>query len=79
MNRISHITFLLSLGTWMIILLFCLIVTSCALNTDVNPELQNLPIETGGMYVSLGNMWPSHPSSGNAGKSSMQGLLDCMV
>ena len=44
-SRIFHNTLLLYLGPWMTILLLYLIVTSCALNTDMNPESQIFPIQ----------------------------------
>ena len=44
-SGIFHNTLLLYLGPWMTILLLYLIVTSCALNTDMNPESQIFPIQ----------------------------------
>ena len=58
---------------------FCLIVTSCDLNSDMYPASHSLTIETSDISVRMGMMWPSRASSGKAGKSSRHGFLDCLV
>ena len=78
-SGIFHHLLLLSLGTWVIILLFCLIVTSCALNSNVHPESQSLTTEKRELYVRLGMMWTSHDYSGKTSKSSIHEFLVCMV
>ena len=63
----------------MTILLLGFIVTCFDLNKSVHQALQILIIETSDLCVRLVNMWPSHDSSGKAGKLSKRGLIDCVV
>ena len=74
-SKIFYNPFLLSLGPWMIILTFCLIFTSFYLNSAVYLESYRFPIETSELFLILGMLWPSHASSGKAGKSSKKACL----
>ena len=79
MSGIFHNPFLLSIGTWIIILPLSLNLNPYDLNTGVHTTSQLLPIYTSDMCVRLGVMWTSLDLSGKAGKSSKLDLLGCMV
>ena len=63
----------------MVILPLILLVTYCDLESVVHTASRSFPIDISDMCVILIMMWPSHASSGKAGKSSKHGLIDCMV
>ena len=76
---ILHDTFLLSIITWMNMLLLCFVVNWCDLNTYLHLASQRLKIDTSELCMRLGKLCPSNASSDKYGKSSKQGLLDWMV
>ena len=75
MSGIFHNPLLLSIDPWMIILPLRLIVTYCSLKSAVHPASHNFPIETSGICVRLGMMYPSHASLVKAGKYIKHGLI----
>ena len=78
-SGILHNPLLLSIGTWMVVLDLCLIVTSCALESAFHTSPNIFTIETSELCVRLGMIFTSHASSDKAGKYSKHGLLDCIV
>ena len=75
-SGIFHNISLMYLGNWMNIFLLRLIVNYFDLKTYVHISLHSFTIDTSDMCIRLGNIWPSHDSSGKSGKSSKHGLLD---
>ena len=79
MSGVLHNPLLLSIGTWMVVLDLCLIVTSCALESAFHTSPNIFTIETSELCVRLGMIFTSHASSDKAGKFSKRGFSDFIV